>query len=201
VIAGTALLTWTYRQIRVANAARQAAEQHARHLALHDPLTGLCNRRVLDEHLTLEIAAAGRHRHVLALMFIDLDGFKAVNDRWGHHHGDEVLQEVAQRLRHNVRKEDLVVRLGGDEFAIVFSRLHSTDEVCFLAEKLIGVLSRPYANEDGAANVSASIGLAVFPEHGRTVSDLLKAADQAVYEAKTAGKKQFRLATQGAVPI
>jgi diguanylate cyclase (GGDEF)-like protein len=158
------------------------------HKAMHDALTGLPNRRYLSEWLAMALAAARRGGQPMAILFFDLDGFKLVNDRFGHEAGDRVLQVTASRLRQTLRTSDFVARLGGDEFVAVLPDVSSVPVVSMLIQRLQTELAKaPIAElEDGA--VSASIGTAWFPEHGDTVDALLAAADHAMYEAKQTRK-------------
>lgn len=154
-----------------------------------DALTGLSNRRHLDEVLHDLVAGASTGiRH--ALLMIDLDRFKPINDTLGHTIGDATLRLVSQRLRREIRKEDLLVRLGGDEFVILIPH-GERDEA--LAERVVEVLSRPFLVEGHIVNIGASVGIARFPEHGQTPADLLRHADLALYDAKSAGKRTWRM--------
>jgi diguanylate cyclase (GGDEF)-like protein len=145
----------------------------------------------------MQIRDASRRSAIVALMYLDLDGFKAVNDTFGHDSGDELLVDVARRLRRALREDDVVARLGGDEFVVSLPHLHSAGDIGFVASKLIDVLHAPYALEAGEARISASIGVAIFPRDGETPKALLVAADRALYSAKTAGKNRFRWAGEG----
>jgi diguanylate cyclase (GGDEF)-like protein len=197
VVAGLALALWMYYQTRQANANRESHDRQKEYMARHDPLTGLANRRHLQEQLDMQIRDARRRSAIVALMYLDLDGFKKVNDTFGHDSGDELLVDVARRLRHALREDDVVARLGGDEFVISLLHLHSAGDIGFVASKLIDVLHAPYALEAGEARISASIGVAMFPRDGETPKALLVAADRALYSAKTAGKNRFRWAGDG----
>jgi diguanylate cyclase (GGDEF)-like protein len=158
------------------------------HKAMHDALTSLPNRRYLSEWLAMALAAARRSGQPLAVLYFDLDGFKLVNDRFGHEAGDRVLQVTAARLRSTLRTSDFVSRLGGDEFVAVLPDVPSVTVVSMLIARLEAALAKaPIAELDDGA-VSASIGTAWFPEHGDTVDALLAAADQAMYEAKQTRK-------------
>lgn len=158
--------------------------QEREHEAMHDPLTLLPNRRYLGEWLTMALAAARRGGHELAVLYVDLDGFKSVNDRFGHETGDRVLQVTAARLRQGLRRSDFVARLGGDEFVAVLPDAQTQLGLSVLIERLQGEIAKaPIAElEDGA--VAASIGAAWFPADGDTVEALLAAADRAMYQAK-----------------
>ena len=141
----------------------RAAEAHIHFLAYHDQLTGLGNRHFLQVELEKEIARAKRRNECIALLFIDLDGFKSVNDDWGHEAGDALLVEVAERLRQHVRAEDVVVRLGGDEFLVVAPGLERGDACGVMVRRLLAMLARPVALSVGVCTVSASIGVAFSP--------------------------------------
>jgi diguanylate cyclase (GGDEF)-like protein len=197
VIAGLALALWVYYQTRQANANRESHDRQKEYMARHDPLTGLANRRHLQEQLDTQIRDARRRSAIVALMYLDLDGFKKVNDTFGHDSGDELLVDVARRLRRALREDDVVARLGGDEFVVSLPHLHSAGDIGFVASKLIDVLHAPYALEAGEARISASIGVAMFPRDGETPKALLVAADRALYSAKTAGKNRFCWAGDG----
>ena len=169
--------------------ARKDAEQRLNHLALHDGLTGLPNRTLLLDRIEHELAASRRSGGHVAVFFLDLDGFKSVNDAAGHLAGDEVLQMVAQRLRNCVRPGDTVARLGGDEFVVVCPDFHHHDDTQPLAQRLLGVLAEPFIRGDSTHQLSASIGIAVSDPHHHA-EDLLRTADDAMYAAKEAGKNR-----------
>ncbi len=164
------------------------AEERLRHLAHHDLLTGLPNRLLFANALQLSMARAARHGQRLALLFIDLDRFKFVNDSLGHAAGDQLLIEIGQRLKATVRAEDAVARLGGDEFTVVVEEAGSADSVAALARKLIEAVSVPVTVAGRQIAVSASVGIALFPEDADTVDNLCKAADSAMYRAKEHGR-------------
>ncbi len=157
------------------------------HLARHDPLTALPNRLLFEEHLGHALSRAGRHGAPLAVCLVDLDDFKPVNDRHGHHAGDAILREVARRLREALRRSDLVARLGGDEFVLALEDLGTSEALPGLLERLSQAIEIPFALEDGAAHIGLSIGVAIFPEDGQDADILLRRADAALYAAK-AGK-------------
>jgi diguanylate cyclase (GGDEF)-like protein/PAS domain S-box-containing protein len=157
-------------------------------LAHFDQLTGLANRMLFHDRLRAAIARARRASCHVGLLFIDLDGFKQVNDTLGHRTGDMLLVEVAERMKHCVREDDTVARLGGDEFAVVLNELSGADCVWELAQRLLGQLQIELGGGAETLRVSASIGVALYPDHGESVSLLLEKADQAMYQAKQAGK-------------
>jgi diguanylate cyclase (GGDEF)-like protein len=173
---------------------RQAAERRLLRLALTDPLTGLPNRVLFADRLEQALArtarAGGRGRKApkLVLMFMDLDGFKEVNDRLGHAAGDEVLVEVARRMLEEVRGVDTVARLGGDEFTVLLEGVSTVDGAVGLARRLAAVLAEPYAVSGGEAQVSAAIGIAVAAPTTEDAGSLLRRADAAMYAAKREGQ-------------
>jgi diguanylate cyclase (GGDEF)-like protein len=154
-------------------------DRRTRHEADHDPLTGLANRRSLERTLEAALVRAASRGRAVGVLMLDLDGFKAVNDRHGHAAGDEVLREVARRLRRSVRERDLVARLGGDEFVVVLTDLASMPDS---VERVESALAEPFAGTD--APLRAAVGVAAFPADGATVADLLAAADRQMYAAK-----------------
>ena len=175
---------------------RETQEQLS-YLAHHDVLTGLPNRALLDERLDHELQRARRHGHGVALMFIDLDGFKTINDSLGHAAGDTLLQEVARRLRASIRDADTAARLGGDEFLVVMTDLQEPEDAGVLAGKLLGLLAEPVdLGADRRVAVSASIGVAVYPQDGADRSALMMAADSAMYAAKGRGRNHVSFYTR-----
>lgn len=189
-------------EARVAARTRTLAEASLRNwqLANFDNLTGLPNRNLFFEHLRKSLQQAHRHRRALALLMVDLDGFKAVNDTFGHEAGDELLRQIAARLRHCIRATDIAARLGGDEFTIVLTDLEQTDAVTTVACKLVAALAEPILMGDRTASVTASVGIALYhPERPATLETgmaLLRQADTAMYEAKRAGKNAWRFAEE-----
>ena len=179
---------------------RQRAERRLARLALTDPLTGLPNRVLFADRLEQAIARAarsqtrGRKAPRLILMFMDLDGFKAVNDQMGHLAGDQVLVEVARRMLEQVRGSDTVARLGGDEFTLLLEGVQGTDGGVALARRLSSVLAQPYDVDGGAARVSAAIGIAVAAPLQEDAGALLRRADAAMYAAKREGQGRVALA-------
>jgi len=172
-------------------------EQYSRALesmALHDALTGLPNRRLLFDRLALAIAHARRNKSSMAVMYLDLDGFKQINDTLGHDAGDTLLSMVADRLVAAVRQEDTVARMGGDEFVIALWELSHADDVTGLVSKVIQAVSQPYRIQDRDVRITASVGVGIYPTHGEEVETLMKSADLALYEAKHTGKNNYRIA-------
>ena len=174
--------------------ARVEAAQQLLHIATHDTLTGLANRRMLTERLSHALARAERTGEAVAFLFIDLDGFKSVNDKHGHGAGDEVLRDVASRLRRIARATDFVARLGGDEFVILLDTDVHPGSPSMLAERVFDALSAPCRFTGGEAPIGASIGVAMHPPLSNLAADLIRRADAAMYEAKSAGKGCVRYA-------
>lgn len=164
-----------------------------RRLAFQDALTGLPNRRVLDDHLELAVAQAQRHGQLVALMFLDLDQFKEVNDTYGHDAGDLLLKEVATRIKGCIRRSDTAIRLGGDEFIVLLPEVSVPDNAQVVAEKIIQTIGEPIELPAGKAQVGASIGIALMRSPDITTEDLMHQADTAMYEAKRKGKNQSYL--------
>jgi len=172
--------------------ARKASEARIEHLALHDPLTDLPNRRLFVELANKAIGHAQRIRERFAILTIDLDGFKMVNDMHGHAAGDELLKAVVQRIGATLREGDVFARFGGDEFVVLQSFAAQPAQAIALAERLLDMLSTPVQLSEASVTVSASIGVALFPEDGQTTQDLLRNADTAMYRAKADGKATCR---------
>jgi diguanylate cyclase (GGDEF)-like protein/PAS domain S-box-containing protein len=170
---------------------RKRAEQRVREAALHDPLTGLPNRRLIFEYAGHLLAAAGRKHSQGAMLFVDLDRFKPINDLYGHETGDLLLQEVGRRLLACVRKEDLVGRLGGDEFVIMLPYLEQMHDALSIAENVVRSVSAPFSIENKDLSVSPSIGISFFPQHGMEVDALIRTADLAMYHAKQRGRAAY----------
>lgn len=166
---------------------RKQESDHYRHLAFHDELTGLPNRASLLSILRLAIARASRDTSLLALLFIDLDKFKPINDELGHQAGDQLLSAVGARLRASIRNTDVVARIGGDEFVVLLHNKVSPTLACKLAEKLLSTLARQFKIGPHRVCIAASIGLAFYPDHGMTVDDMMNHADAAMYRAKLSG--------------
>jgi two-component system cell cycle response regulator len=165
-------------------------------MALHDALTGLPNRRLLFDRLALGIAHARRNTSLMAVMCLDLDGFKQINDTLGHDAGDALLRLVADRLVAAVREEDTVARLGGDEFVIALWESSHAGAVARLAGKVVQAVSQPYQIQGHDVHITASVGVGMYPTHGEAVETLIKSADLALYEAKRTGKNDYRIAEQ-----
>lgn len=172
-------------------------EQYSRSMeswAMHDALTGLPNRRLFNDRLTLAIAHAQRKNCTATVIYLDLDGFKQINDKFGHDTGDMMLKIVADRLVAAVRKEDTVSRFGGDEFVLVLWELDSEEGLAILLSKILSALSAPYFINGQAIKTSASAGVSTYPVHGQNIESLIKRADIALYESKRIGKNGFSIA-------
>ena len=163
-------------------------------LALTDPLTGLANRRLLAERLSTAIVHARRNNSTMAVVYLDLDGFKQINNTLGHGAGDLLLKMVAARLTATVREEDTVARLGGDEFVIMLWHITSPDDATTVVLKVIQAVTQPYVLDGQTVRVTTSAGVGIYPLHGEDADTLMKSADQAMYEAKRAGKNAYRIA-------
>ncbi|WP_018934937.1 diguanylate cyclase domain-containing protein [Thioalkalivibrio sp. ALJ24] len=205
---GTACYTWT-TVIAVRDEAEQPthfivtfeditrwkeAERRLDHLAHADPLTDLPNRNAFHQHLDLALGQARRHGDVVAVLFLDLDHFKPVNDALGHSMGDEILQAVARRLRETVRGSDLVARLGGDEFIVLVRDIQRAADAAVVAQKVIDQLSTPFELYGHEIHIGCSVGIAMFPDDGRDGDGLIHRADQAMYRAKDHGRGLFAFA-------
>jgi two-component system cell cycle response regulator len=170
---------------------RKRAEERLAQMAFYDPLTGLANRSKFEECAQQALARARRRNTRLACMFIDLDGFKGVNDRLGHEKGDLLLQDVAERMRQVFRDYDTIARLGGDEFAILLTDIDNYGDVSHIATRLCDRLSEPIRVDSYQLHVTASVGISVYPDAAQSVADLLRCADEAMYDSKRAGKNRF----------
>lgn len=171
---------------------RKQMEIKIRHLVYEDPLTHLPNRRMLIDRLNQAIARADRHQHILAVLFLDLDKFKHINDTLGHDAGDELLKAVAVRLSSTLRMDDTMARLSGDEFVIILNELHDGKEASVVAQKLLTSMTRPFLVMGHEIQSNISIGIAIFPRDGRNSIELIKHADTAMYSSKEAGTNLFR---------
>ncbi len=170
-----------------------AMAEHMAHLAQYDALTDLPNRVLLQDRARQALAHARRDGNSVAVMYIDLDGFKQVNDTRGHDVGDELLVQLAQRLTGAVRASDTVCRQGGDEFVVLLPGIDAAEQACQVACKIMAACSAPYQLSSHVLSVDLSGGIALFPEHGQDFEALSRHADAAMYAAKHAGRRQFRL--------
>ncbi len=181
-------------EVRLLYAKLENSNKVLKSLALHDELTGLPNRRLLMDRLSFSIAHARRNKCTMAVLFLDLDGFKQINDTLGHDAGDTLLTMVAARLVAAVRQEDTVARLGGDEFVIALWEISDADDVVKLVSKVVQAVSQPYSIQGGSVSMTVSVGVGIYPTHGEEVETLMKNADLALYEAKRTGKNNYRIA-------
>jgi len=170
---------------------RRKADEAIRRQAFHDSLTNLANRILFTDRLNMAIKRAKRAQKMVAVMVLDLDNFKDVNDRWGHAVGDLLLKEVADRLADQVRDTDTVARQGGDEFSVALSSLNTIADARQLAEKIVASFYRPFQLDSISAYVTASLGIAIYPDHGDDLDTLVKKADKAMYEAKNLGRNRY----------
>jgi diguanylate cyclase (GGDEF)-like protein len=180
-------------EVRVLHEAARNNGKVLESLALLDPLTGLANRRLLIDRMSMALAHARRNRSSMAVVYLDLDGFKQINDTLGHGAGDALLKMVAERLLATVREEDTVARLGGDEFVIALWDVMDVERAATVALKVIEAVSQPYDIEGHSVGMTASAGVSIYPAHGEDADALMKSADLALYEAKHAGKNAYRI--------
>ena len=182
-----------YRGTAADVTARKQAEARIEYLATRDALTGLPNRALLTDRAGQAILTAARSRAQLAVLCVDLDRFKLVNDSLGHQAGDALLRAVADRLQNTLSREDTLARLGGDDFVLLWNGLKSAEDAAVLAQRILSILARPFTVEGNALNVGASIGISIYPNDGRDFAELLKNADAALYDAKENGGGTWRL--------
>lgn len=167
-------------------------EERARHTASHDSLTGLSNRKSLFEYLEYLTAHAKREQELLAVLFVDLDGFKTINDTFGHNGGDAMLKEVAVRLKRIVRQHDIVARIGGDEFIIVLPNIIKPDKANYIAHQIRSAIAEEFYLNGNRMKITASVGISLYPSDADEIESLLNKADQAMYSAKMVGKNDCR---------
>jgi diguanylate cyclase (GGDEF)-like protein/PAS domain S-box-containing protein len=188
VAAGTVLV------FRDVTAARGLADQIT-HLAEHDALTGLPNRLLLNDRLNQAIAQAGRKGSQVAVLFLDLDGFKHINDSLGHPAGDKLLRSVAQRLQECLRSPDTISRQGGDEFVVLLQDLHQSEQAAHSAKRMLKCVSEPHSIDGHELHITASMGISIYPDDGLDAETLIKNADTAMYQAKESGRQVYRFFT------
>lgn len=174
---------------------RKKLESRLEYLAYHDVLTGLPNRRLLSIHLQNALAAAKANNEMVAVLFLDCDHFKQINDTWGHNTGDLFLQMLAERLTSCVREGDTVARLGGDEFIVLLTKIQSQQQVEKVSKRILQALEQPWESEEVTFLCTTSIGIALYPHSATGVDQLLTNADKALYTAKAAGRNQFHFYT------
>ena len=171
---------------------RKRTEVAMHNMAYHDSLTGLPNRILLNDRLEMALAKAKRSKKQIAVLFIDFDGFKKINDSLGHDIGDKLLQAVGARLKSCLREEDTVARLGGDEFVLILPEIPTREATGILADKLLETIRPPFTFGGHEVKITLSIGISLFPENGDTSKTLLKRADEALYLAKNSGRDCFK---------
>ncbi|MCX5853934.1 MAG: sensor domain-containing diguanylate cyclase [Deltaproteobacteria bacterium] len=171
---------------------RKKAEETIRRLAYHDPLTGLPNRLLFRDRLNMAIARAKRHQQYLAVMMLDLDKFKDVNDTLGHHMGDHLLQDVGEILTGLLRKGDTVARMGGDEFLLLLPEIKKIEDSTTIAQKIVDAFQNPFVIEGNKIHITTSIGIAIYPDSSDDVDTLVKHADIAMYRAKETGRNNYQ---------
>ena len=181
------------RRLNVEIQKRLKAEENLRFMANHDNLTALPNRSLLDDRLAQATLTHHRDKSKFALLFIDLDGFKAINDQYGHHVGDKLLQRIALLLGKHVRESDTVARFGGDEFVVLLNHIEAKENARQVAENILLGLKKPLLIDDINVSISASIGIAIFPNDADTAASLLKKSDQLMYQAKKVGGHQYKM--------
>ena len=170
---------------------RKESQKRIEYLAHYDPLTGLGNRALLADRMKTAIGNAKRYSFQLAVLFVDLDRFKPINDSLGHEIGDKLLKTVAERMQSKVRETDTVSRLGGDEFVVLLNQVHAASGATRVAENIIAALSQPYHIEQHELMLTASIGISIYPDSGKDASSLLRRADEAMYCAKGQGRNRY----------
>ncbi|MBN1473958.1 MAG: diguanylate cyclase [Syntrophaceae bacterium] len=173
---------------------RKKAEEKLKHMATHDSLTDLPTLKLAEDRLAMAMGLARRHKEKVAVMFMDLDGFKRVNDTLGHDAGDFLLKTLAQRLLSSIRKTDTIARVGGDEFLLIATELKSSDDAANIANKVVKLVAQPVNINGHKAAVSASIGIAFYPDNGEDINELIKLADEAMYRIKNSSKNGFGFA-------
>jgi diguanylate cyclase (GGDEF)-like protein/PAS domain S-box-containing protein len=171
---------------------RRQSEERVQYLAYYDALTDLPNRTLLADRLSTAVASARRHKDKVALLFLDLDHFKSINDSFGHSFGDLVLQDVAKRLKKVTREQDTVARLGGDEFLVVLNNVKDISDAADAAERFMGAMTAEFVVQGHSLGLTCSLGISIFPDHGMDVETLLKHADAAMYSAKENGRNSFQ---------
>lgn len=179
--------------VRLSQRDLQQEKDTVNHMAHFDALTGLANRTLFNDRLESGIARAQRHHYKLALLVIDLDHFKRVNDSLGHNAGDQVLTLITQRLSQLIRSDDTLARLGGDEFTLVQEGLANTDEACYLAQRVLHAIGQPLEVDNQLLYINSSIGISIYPDNGQSSAELLMQADAAMNLAKNEGRNDYRL--------
>lgn len=186
------LLKNVIKDLESANETIKISQKNAEHQALHDFLTGLPNRLLLSDRLNYAISFAQRNNQKIAVLFLDLDDFKQVNDSFGHACGDRLLQAVAERLQSCVRKTDTVSRLGGDEFTIILPQIKSNEDARIIAQKISEAIQQPYEIFDQTVTIGISIGISIYPSDSHDAEALIEKADRAMYTCKRSGKFNYQ---------
>lgn len=171
---------------------RKRTEENLKNMAFHDPLTGLPNRRLFQEHFAQAITYAKRNEHLVALLYMDIDDFKLINDCMGHEMGDNFLQEFAKRVKSCIREIDTFARIGGDEFTIVLPVIDSLDNVEKVVKRIYAAVSEPWKIKNHSFVATVSTGVAVYPLHGSNTETLYRNADRALYQAKDVGRNAYK---------
>ena len=192
------LISYGAWQLALAITKRRIYQAQLVELALYDSLTGLPNRKLFFDRLEEGVSHTTRYGQKLGLLYIDLDGFKGVNDTMGHHAGDELLIKVGATLKGILRKSDTVARLGGDEFAVILFKIQEIEEARMVGEKVVAAMCQPFQLKAGTARIGASVGAVIFPDHGDKIDALIKHADTAMYKAKAKGKNTCVMAFEDA---
>jgi diguanylate cyclase (GGDEF)-like protein len=169
--------------------------QQMTYSAQHDFLTGLPNRMLLNDRVTQAIASSSRHQGMVAVLFLDLDGFKHVNDSFGHAIGDKLLQSVAARLTESLRGSDTVSRQGGDEFVVLLPEIARAEDAAFTAKRMLEAVAAPHCIDDHEIHITTSIGISIHPDDGLDGPTLIKNADTAMYRAKERGRQSYEFFT------
>ncbi len=170
---------------------RKRMEETSRYMALHDSLTNLPNRELFNDRFNIALAHAQRHKRKVALMMLDIDRFKEINDTLGHDIGDKVLIEAGNRLLKLLRRSDTVARMGGDEFVLLVAELHKGEGAVIVADKIIKSFKRPFLTDGHELNITLSIGIAIYPDDVETIDALMKMADLAMYRVKKKGRNNY----------
>jgi diguanylate cyclase (GGDEF)-like protein len=191
VVERTRELANTVKQLQIEIEEREKITAELHFLANHDALTGLPSLRLCKDRLNQSLAEARRNHQASAVMFLDLDGFKEINDRYGHEFGDSVLRESATRITAEIRETDTVARIGGDEFVIILSSLPEKSIANRIADSLVAAIAQPVCVGAIEVAISASIGISLYPDHGVTAEELIRSADKAMYRVKRDGKNSF----------
>jgi diguanylate cyclase (GGDEF)-like protein len=171
---------------------RRQIEKQLTHMATHDPLTGLPNRMLFNDRLATALENTGRSMRKLAVMILDLDGFKVINDTLGHAAGDSLLTMVSERLRGILRKSDTIARMGGDEFMILVPNINTMDSIGLIAQKVLDAFEKPFMLDGQQTGITVSIGIAVYPGDGETSDTLIQIADKSMYAAKEQGGNRYQ---------